>query len=346
MPIPQKIQELANKVRDAIKGKEVREAIAESMEETGNIAEETKIRQDSLGLQFQAVLDETTGKDVISAPEITAATVGADGVVHENLKQRLDTEHNKVNLQLAQTMTQVEFDSWVATLLDGGPSIFYETLSALEADYPEGAAGVALVRETDPARIYVWNDVEKRWQDFGAYQGITIKNETVNPIKTTFIRHSTNLLDLANGLENSTINSSGEIVTNESLYLTDFFPIKPSRITFFGIASIAQYDNNKNYIHNIGTGNANDTVTRDLHANTAYIRVSVNNYYKNEEVARINYGDVLLPYEPFKLTLDNGIYATNVEKGILETNHFKGIYADKLNALLNAMTTEGEGWSL
>ena len=79
--------------------------------------------------------------------------------------------------KLQQSVSQSEFDSWVATLLDGGPSIFMNTLSELQTTYPNGAAGVALVRETDPAKIYVWNG--SAWEDFGDYQGIAIKDGAV-----------------------------------------------------------------------------------------------------------------------------------------------------------------------
>src|SRR5690606_2674343 len=81
----------------------VREALASGLEVMSEDVEETKQRQDSVESQFQAVLDETTGKDVISAPEITAARVGADNTNHPNLKERLDTEYQKLNSQLAQT---------------------------------------------------------------------------------------------------------------------------------------------------------------------------------------------------------------------------------------------------
>ena len=85
--------------------------------------------------------------------------------------------------KLQETVSQSEFDSWVATLLDGGPSIFMNTLSELQTTYPNGAAGVALVRETDPAKIYVWNG--SAWEDFGNYQGIEIKDGAVNTPKIT-----------------------------------------------------------------------------------------------------------------------------------------------------------------
>ncbi|MFV8804768.1 SGNH/GDSL hydrolase family protein [Aerococcus urinaeequi] len=83
--------------------------------------------------------------------------------------------------KLQQALPQSEFDSWVATLLDGGPSIFMNTLGELQAKYPNGAAGVALVRETDPAKIYVWNGTA--WEDFGDFQGIEIKDGTITSSK-------------------------------------------------------------------------------------------------------------------------------------------------------------------
>jgi Pectate lyase superfamily protein/Right handed beta helix region len=101
MAIPESIKKLANDIRTKIYGKEVREALAKGIEEAGNIADETQTRQDELEGQFQTVLDETTGKDVISAPEIIAARVSTDGTNHNNLKERLDKEHQEVTSQLA-----------------------------------------------------------------------------------------------------------------------------------------------------------------------------------------------------------------------------------------------------
>lgn len=83
--------------------------------------------------------------------------------------------------KLQDAIPRSEFDSWVATLLDGGPSIFMNTLNELKAAYPNGAAGVALVRETDPAKIYVWNG--SAWADFGDYQGFEIKDGSITSNK-------------------------------------------------------------------------------------------------------------------------------------------------------------------
>lgn len=83
--------------------------------------------------------------------------------------------------KLQESVSQTEFDSWVATLLDGGPSIFMNTLPELQSRYPNGAPGVALVRSTNPAHIYVWNGTA--WEDFGVYQGIEVKDGSITTDK-------------------------------------------------------------------------------------------------------------------------------------------------------------------
>lgn len=96
-----------NKIKKAIHGKDVRGSIHDGIEKINEEVEGTTGRQDSVEAQFQSVLDETTGKDVISAPEINAAKVGADNTNYPNLKQRLDTEHNQVTEQLAETEAEL-----------------------------------------------------------------------------------------------------------------------------------------------------------------------------------------------------------------------------------------------
>src|SRR5699024_11946375 len=99
------------------------------------------------------------------------------------------------------------------------------TLSELQSTYPNGAAGVALVRETDPAKIYVWNG--SVWEDFGDYQGIeikdgaisniNIKNNSISKEKVNFIESTSNLFNLTNSYE-------GKIWTmtdDRSVYLKD-----------------------------------------------------------------------------------------------------------------------------
>lgn len=75
----------------------IRMSISNALEMMGNNLKENIDRQDNVENQFQDVLDETTGKDVINGPEIIAARNG-----ETNLKARLDKEKNEVTAQLAQ----------------------------------------------------------------------------------------------------------------------------------------------------------------------------------------------------------------------------------------------------
>lgn len=100
---------------------------------------------------------------------------------------QLQQNEQELSSQLAQkaekinTMTQADFDSWVATLLDGGPSIFMETLATLKATYPNGSAGVALVRETNPPKVYVWRNSD--WEYFGDYTGLIPNDKSISAEK-------------------------------------------------------------------------------------------------------------------------------------------------------------------
>ena len=158
---------------------------------------------------------------------VRPSTVDDSSVQSENSFTALTEALVKVNdfdAQLAQTMSRVEFYSWVATLLDGGPSIFMDTLSELQTTYPKGTAGVALVRETNPAKIYVWNGTA--WEDFGDYQGVEIKDDTIShnkyqdksisPIKTDFIENAKIFSSIENNYSKYII--SGSIVDDTYLF--------------------------------------------------------------------------------------------------------------------------------
>lgn len=62
---------------------------SETRKEIAKLKSETESFKDNLSMQFQSVVDETAGKDVISAPEIIAARA-----THRNLSQRLLLQDN------------------------------------------------------------------------------------------------------------------------------------------------------------------------------------------------------------------------------------------------------------
>lgn len=95
----------------------MREDIAEGVGTTGN-------RQADVEEQFKNVIDATTGKDVISAPELIAARNG-----EANLKARLDKEQQNVTAQLAQNKKKIECREKQTSLL----SELYKNLNTKKA---------------------------------------------------------------------------------------------------------------------------------------------------------------------------------------------------------------------
>lgn len=228
--------------------------------------------------------------------------------------------------KLQESVSQSEFDSWVATLLDGGPSIFMNTLNELKTAYPKGTSGVALVRETDPAKIYVWNG--SSWEDFGDYQGIEIKDRAVTtgkvadyaitPNKISKIGNRVNYFNKDNVMTNQfytgSIGNKAYVSTTTS-YSSPTLPIivKAGDIVRFNYARFTSYflgvdDNDiiRQVPTNVGGTKTNATVTVDSgvtkfytasHNNdlgTAMITINKempSNYfgYDDYEKARINW---------------------------------------------------------
>src|SRR5699024_9170310 len=104
--IPENIKQLANKVRNEIYGRDVRESIAQSMEvsgETSNEANErskdTDARQTDVENRFD---DQIAGNTDID--EVIDARRPEGGESYPTLRKRLDDEHKEVTTQLAQTV--------------------------------------------------------------------------------------------------------------------------------------------------------------------------------------------------------------------------------------------------
>lgn len=220
--------------------------------------------------------------------------------------------------KLQQAVPQSEFDSWIATLLDGGPSIFMNTLSELQTTYPNGAAGVALVRETDPAKIYVWNGTA--WEDFGAYQGIEVKDgsitsskiaeSAVTPSKTEHLVK--NLLNPQTTIFPYVLNTDGSVTENSSgYYVSDFIPVMPG-MTYWLTRSrvnllMVQYDANESplsYVNGTGTaGTNNPYLYKPANPNVRFVRVQYSRYVDTPETFMMIEGqyhpDDFIPYEKY-----------------------------------------------
>ena len=122
--------------------------------------------------QFQAVLDETTGKDVISAPEIILARDGA-----QTLGERLDSDKAEVSAQLSQKANQSFVDSQFSSIVSGAPKGTYTDVASLQNAYPSGAEGIFLVLQD--GHWYYWNGASSAWVSGGIYQSTGIADGSV-----------------------------------------------------------------------------------------------------------------------------------------------------------------------
>ncbi|WP_373754972.1 hypothetical protein, partial [Jeotgalibaca porci] len=189
--------------------------------------------------------------------------------------------------KLQESVSQSEFDSWVATLLDGGPSIFMNTLSELQTTYPNGGAGVALVRETDPAKIYVWNGTA--WEDFGDYQGIEVKDGTITNQKyadKSITIDKTNFgemikINILTGytVTNGYFDSDGVTRIGSTAYRspTELIPVMPNTTYEHNFYNMNIYDKSGNIISTVGSAAINGKGKYTTGATTYFVSPVIEN---------------------------------------------------------------------
>ena len=116
--IPENIKQLANKVRNEIYGRDVRESIAQSMEVSGETSNEANERsKDTAGRQTDVENrfdDQIAGNTDID--EVIDARRPEGGESYPTLRKRLDDEHNEVTAQLAQTTDELNTQNFYSGL--------------------------------------------------------------------------------------------------------------------------------------------------------------------------------------------------------------------------------------
>lgn len=102
MAIPDIIKNLASKVREATYGKDVRESIAKSMEDTSDVADQAKA-----AAEYQTGRVDNLIRNNPQPSEVVDLRYDTDGVEHETASARVASDYNKVNAQLADMSTSV-----------------------------------------------------------------------------------------------------------------------------------------------------------------------------------------------------------------------------------------------
>lgn len=297
MAVDENIKKKANDIRTKIHGLDVRESLAKGLEDISEDVVQNIFRQDSVEAQFNKIQSATTNRDFTSAPEILAAHVDSANVSHPNLKARLDHHENETRTKLgtkadqASTMSQADFDSWVATLLGGGPSIFMETLATLKATYPNGSVGVALVRETNPPKVYVWRNSD--WDYFGDYTGLIPNDKTITAEKLgidVLTEITANNLHAPDYMPDGYINKDGVFVASSRHKSGNQISAREGDWFYFdtGSGQYTLHDRYGNYLQGFDVATPN-AVQVPQNIFVRYIRFVVDTQHANPVVTRGKY---------------------------------------------------------
>ena len=208
--VPALIRKHADDVRTKTYGQGVREAQARNAEYAGliasesvDISNETKGRQDTVENQFNAVQQEMTDKDVISAPEIIAARGG-----EPTLSARLDKEQQEVTTKLADIAINVN------TFGAKGDGVTDDT-AAIQAAINSLTSGGTLI--FSPDLTYVVRKLSAKSNITMNLNGSTLKQKSTVPIYT-------NVLDIGeNGLIKNFKIMNGKIDGNKSNQTVEFY---------------------------------------------------------------------------------------------------------------------------
>ena len=153
----------------------------------------------------------------------------------------------------------------------GSPAGVYDSLSLLQS------AG-----DVDKSRIYLtkdngnwnyWNG--STWVSGGVYQATQIEMNSLRPNLMTFFNAVGNLLKTTSIIEGKNFDDTGNIVENETTFITDYIKVKPNTTYKVFSLNTVLYDNNKNKIKTIYPTDSETLIyTFTTTEDTAYIRTS------------------------------------------------------------------------
>ncbi len=209
--IDPQVANYTKQVREKMYGEDTREAMARAEEissvvstEAKEISVETKGRQDILEQQFDDQIANMTLEDPSSAEIVAAQTNRKTGENWQTIGNRLDEENNRlttqlatlerqkadqdyVDLQFATKVSNINFDAYktylesrINALTDGFKEEAFPTLNDLRTKYPNGAAGLYVVREDN--YWYFWME-GSGWTAGGKVVDAGVADYSISPSK-------------------------------------------------------------------------------------------------------------------------------------------------------------------
>lgn len=169
MSLPSKIKDLAKKVRNAVYGKDVREAIARSMEETGRSANraEGTAKDAEKATEAQKNRVDNLIKENPQPDEVVDARTDVDGKSNDVLKDRLDkgqlrVRENEENQFLNSAVVHKSQPHGMITWIDDdGQKGFYEKLAPIAKDFNVKMTSALIINRIDDDRYMSMDQIEE-----------------------------------------------------------------------------------------------------------------------------------------------------------------------------------------
>src|SRR5690625_5258493 len=215
-----------------------------------------------------------------SSVEAAQARVDKDGKTYGTLKERLDTEHEKVTSQLAEAVTKVDRkmdkDTTDISVLQINKNLGKLDQTYMTDEFLQQMAGNTPINAV-PA------------------------DESIDPIKTTFIKTGKNLFNRHSVTPNNYINkNTGELSVSYQYDASDFISVKPNETyTRTSDHQMAFYNRDKEYISGLS-----GSITFTVPSNAFYVRVTVRK--DDVDFYQLEKGIKRTPFEHFKYFLSTG----------------------------------------
>lgn len=266
MAIDPIIQKKANDIRTKVYGIEVREDLASGLEvisrQVVDNSEKQRVlegKQNNVETQFQEVIDETTGKDVISAPELIAARDGEKSLSSRLYrdKSKADGIFKNLSFSPATNIIKKAFESAEPAYLDNiGDGYLYGSNSrnlyrknSLESDWElvksfANQDAINGIRPLGDGEVLILRSTDGLWKSSGwstnpltaSWKQVLVTNGRVTPFSVE--------TNPQNGWVTATTYINGDMTNARYVWLS-----KDNGNTFKVIFDIMNYDSDINQAH-------------------------------------------------------------------------------------------------
>lgn len=296
------INDIINKIRNAMYGGDVRSSIADGIE---SISES----QNDLQNTFEQLIINAGNSNA----ELAASRYdGTTNQAFETVPKRLDT----MSKNISDKADLAYVDLMLANAISGGPDGIYNTLADLKNKLPNGAKGYFYVIETN--HLYVWNGTA--WQDAGPYNGPEVGDKSITIQKTSFIRQSENRFNKNDMLYGQYYDDQGNLVTNSAFNSPKPILVKGGTTYIVNLTEFLDVnfrDSKMMHVSGVDAGTWNGTLTIPTEA--SYVTFAIRNTVNLDFVMMVEGTTLPAFYIPYINRLEDDIYlSSEVENTLVQ----------------------------